>query len=226
MKISFANLLLVFLLLISLAAVFAIKRPAGNELCIGEEGVIFRDCVDPSWRGISSWEMSHSRYVSFSSEPNGGDLVAWQVIEADSEARGNVIDVRFSDAPANGRLRFHTSSPGHAEDMSDYATGTIEFDLRVLDWGKSDDALVVRVVCGHPCASEPTRVRVPSTGEWHTIKLDIAQLIDKGLDVANVDIGLAISPVWNRMQGVHFQMDNIHWAKGEIKEDTNIAVSD
>ncbi|SMF16055.1 beta-glucosidase [Alteromonadaceae bacterium Bs31] len=226
MKINFANILLVFLVFISLAAVFVTTRPVGDVACDGEEGVIFTDCIDPSWRGISSWEMFESNYESISSKPNNGDLVEWQVVPADVEQRGKVIDIRYSDALANGRVRFHTSKPGQVKDMSAYATGTIEFDVRVLDWGRSDRALVVRVVCGYPCASGPVRIQVPGTGEWHTIKLAIAQLVDDGLELDSVDIGLAISPTWNRMQGVHFQMDNIRWVKGAMAEQTDVFVSE
>jgi len=216
MKFNFVNVLVIGLLMLSAIALFTLSGGKSDGQCPTQEGVIFIDCVDPSWHGISSWEVNFQTRDEMVSA-DGGDLVNWKVVDTDSP-RGHVLDVKFSKVPANGRLRFHVTGSGQHVDFTDYADGHLTFDVRVLDWGWSERMLVVRVLCGYPCGSESKRFSVPKLNEWHSVKISVAELIESGLDASKVDIGLAISPTWNRMQGVHFQMDNIRWVKGESNQ--------
>lgn len=220
MKVNIWTLTAAALVMVSLAAVFFIN-PAGQiGECRPKPGHIFIDCVDPAWQGISSWELRHDTGAeSFTTRGDQSDLVQWQIVDGGGD-HGKVIDVHYSEVPANGRLRFHVNGSRRVADMSAYASGALEFDLKVLDWGTSERVLSVRVVCVYPCSSEAELIRVPDTDTWHRVHIPIARLIDSGLDITNVDIALAISPTWNRMQGVHFQLDNIRWVAGDDQSST------
>lgn len=215
MKLGLANVLVVVVLVLSIAAVISMSSSVRIGECKPQPGYIFGDCVDPSWYGISSWEIRYDNKTQFTSmDPDADDLVQWKIIATRDKAHGNVLDVRFSRNRANGRLRFHAAGYGKTVDMSDYASGHLEFDVRVLEWGVADEVLIVRVLCVYPCGSALMRIPIPRLHEWHTIKIPVEELVASGLDLSRVDIGLAVSPSWNRMQGYHFQLDNIRWQKG------------
>lgn len=215
MKLSLANVLVVVVLVVSIAAVISMSSSVRIGECKSKPGYIFGDCVDPSWHGISSWEMRYDNKTQFTSmDSDDDDLVQWKIIATGDEAHGNVLDVHYSRNRANGRLRFHAAGYGNTVDMSEYATGYLEFDVRLMARGVADEVLIVRVLCVYPCGSEPMRIAIPSLHQWHTIKIPVEKLVATGLDLSRVDIGLAVSPSWNRMQGYHFQLDNIRWKKG------------
>lgn len=213
-QINFTNLFLV-VFITSLIA-FALFMQGGNSRkpCKGQPGEIFTDCINPEWQGISSWEArydNHTEYVNL--HGNNSDLVQWRIVSADDSEHGEVIDVRYSDIPANGRLRFHTARFGDSVDMSAYAGGKVTFDVRVLKWGKSERTLTANFACGYPCNTGPMSLPLAPHNDWQTVTLAVDTLVSKGLDLSKVDIGLAISPPWNGMQGFHFQLDNIRWQK-------------
>lgn len=214
MKLLLANALLLSLIGASVAAVF-IMRDAGTPAdCVLESGVIFSDCINPEWRAISSWESNAiNNSQTIHTQGHQRDLVRWDILKTPDPGHDHIIDVRYSHARANGRLRFHTARLGEAMDMSDYAGGRILFDLRIVKWGYPEPGIVVNVVCIHPCQTGPLRLPVTDSKDWQQQELAIDHLVSLGLDLSHVDIGLAISPIWNSMRGAHFQVDNIRWLK-------------
>jgi len=215
MKLSLANILLLAIIAVSLIAAITMNSSVKFVECKARDGHIFIDCVDPAWQGISSWEVSYFDESEYSVNTlEKGDLVEWEIIDDKDPSRGRILDVRYSNAPANGRLRFHVKGAGQSRDLSAYVNGALEFDVKVLDWGRGENVLIAKVLCGYPCGSEPYRIDGISLNRWTAIKIPTVELIDSGLDITKVDIGLAISPTWNRMQGIHFRLDNIRWVKG------------
>ncbi|WP_162926270.1 hypothetical protein [Teredinibacter purpureus] len=212
-KANCLNFALAAFVVFSIVTAMSLLRSPPSKQCEAIEGHIFIDCIDPSWHGISSWEMRYDDGAESLNTREGGDLVKWQIIDAKEHARQQILDVHFTRVPANGRLRFHAKGGGQPHDMTAFAGGTLQFDVRVHNWGLSERILVAQVVCGFPCGSGPHRIEVPRLNEWTSIVLLIDELVAGGLDLARVDIGLAISPTWNRMQGIHFQLDNIRWVK-------------
>jgi len=214
MKISLSNTLAIIVVVISIIAVISMAGLGQLGECRPKPGYIFSDCIDPGWYGISSWERNYdSGAQNMRMDPESDDLVQWKVVQTGDADHGRVLDVHFTYHRANGRLRFHAVGGGSHVDMSDYAQGLLVFDVRVLSWGISEKKLVVRVMCGYPCGSDTLMVPLEDHFDWQTIQVPIQRFIDSGLDITRVDIGLAISPTWNRMQGMHFQLDNIRWLK-------------
>ncbi|WP_018277478.1 hypothetical protein WKI13_01210 [Teredinibacter turnerae] len=214
MKVIAANLLLALLVGASVTVIWIMRDAGETEPCPHNSGVIFVDCVNPQWRAISSWETRYdnsSQHINTSGDNQ--DLVRWEVIETRDPSRGAVIDVRYSDVPANGRLRFHTARLGDSADMSAYAGGSVQFDIRMLDWGRPRPGMVVNFSCQQPCTTGVVPLTLQPGKRWQKQRIAVDHLVGLGLDLSHVDIGLAISPLWNSMHGAHFQLDNIRWVK-------------
>ncbi|WP_185234010.1 putative glycoside hydrolase [Teredinibacter franksiae] len=214
MKLKVLNISVFVVVAVSVLAALTMNSSESPKDCETQPGNIFVDCIDPAWYGISSWEMRFDEGSQAThSQTQASDLVQWRVVDDDETNRGRVLDIRYTNKAANGRLRFHARGAGKQRDLSEYAKGSIEFDVRVLRWGSAEKALIARVNCGFPCSSGPIRVEIPQARKWKSVSIPVADLIASGLDISRVDIGLAISPAWNRMQGIHFQLDNIRWVK-------------
>lgn len=214
MQISVSNVLAVAVVVLSVAAVISMSGSGQLGICQPKPGYIFSDCIDPGWYGISSWEISYDDNIeNMTMDPSADDLVQWKLEQSGDDEHGVVLDVQFSNHRANGRLRFHAAGAGNFVDMSEYRSGLLEFDVRIIEWGIAEKKLVVRVMCGFPCGSDTLVVPLADTHEWQRVQMPIQAFIDSGLDITRVDIGLALSPTWNRMQGMHFQLDNIRWLK-------------
>ncbi len=187
------------------------------------DGNIFVNCVDPDWMGILGWEQAGSNVGEHYEYLEGGNgfLIDWNIVDTGEEGYNQVVEVEFSDSEVNGNLRFRSRGVYRVDsvDLSEFAGGTLEFDLRVIDWADAD-YLEVQSECFWPCASPITRVPRFNENEWQHFTINVDDLIvpgngRPGLDLSQVELGFVISPQWGEMQNVHFQLDNIRWLRAQ-----------
>ncbi|WP_075185488.1 hypothetical protein [Teredinibacter haidensis] len=194
--------------------------PSENEdaSCSMQPGLVFGECVATEWLGVLGWEMlKDGTYTNFLYTDNNSDyLVNWDVIDTEEEGYGRVIDVSFNNDDANGSLSFGApySEDGYNVNMSGYNNGTIEFDIRMLDWGDATD-LFAHVSCHYPCISENISLGTLAIGEWTHISLSVSEMISTGLDTSVVTEALSLEPSWDAMNGLRYQLDNVRWVKGD-----------
>jgi hypothetical protein len=190
--------------------------------CEHVPGVVFDECVDPTWIGSSAWELvddgtnTHFHYI----DGDFGKLISWNVVDTDEPGYENVLNVEYSDSrQANGSFRFFAADGGpdvgHTVDMGAYLNGTLEFDYRVLDWGTNTSGLIFAIECIWPCTTGNIPLGQTSLNEWNHEVIFVEDLISVGLDVSKVTTGFLVSPVWEDMAGVRFQLDNVRWVAGE-----------
>lgn len=200
--------------------------------CIADVGVVFQECVPSPWLGVAAWEMSaDGNFVQIKHmDGNNPDrLINWDVIASDDPERGNVLDITYNQLPGNGSLRFpaeYNALQGMpVANMSAFALGTIEFDIRVLDWGQATD-LKAHVECFWPCVSQNIELNVPVINEWQHISLSLSELEEGGLNLVTVSTGLLIEPTWDAMAGLHYQLDNVRWLPGSALPLSSLHASD
>ncbi|MCR6652081.1 MAG: hypothetical protein NVV73_11550 [Cellvibrionaceae bacterium] len=178
--------------------------------CLEEAGVIFVDCESNEWNGFTAWELRADGGMPSYTEPMPGfHLIDWSFVDA--EGRGKVVDVQYGYVDARAMLRVHAT--GKARDLSHYAGGTVEFDVRVLDWGSTVNGLEFKLECVWPCESGSFALNIPNLNQWYHFSFDVDQLQATGFDLTNADMGFQIFPAWEggSMNGIHFQLDNIRW---------------
>ena len=178
---------------------------------------IFIDQLDPVWNELIGWETSKDPIYRDSAEYSDGtqgSLVHWAIVPSLDLGHNNVIDVQFTDnTDYNGLIRITTMSRNNV-DMSEFATGKLIFDIKLVKPGNFSSSLSLTVECGFPCSSRPLPLTT-SMNQWITQEIAIADLISSGLDTSKVNIVFQIAPYWNNQMGVNFQLDNIRWEKGD-----------
>jgi hypothetical protein len=138
----------------------------------------------------------------------GSGSVDMELIE-DAE-RGTVIQTTFG---TNEAVVYFQAPATY--DLSDWADGLVEFDLRVLDAGRAG-GILIRIDCVHPCSSGDYSIGMPELGEWTNYAVPIRDLLTNSgssLDLAFVNTPLVLFPSWGNQQGAVIQIDNVRWTR-------------
>ena len=126
---------------------------------------------------------------------------SWSVV-SDSE-RGDVLQINHA---VGAKLGFVIAQTSNAYDLSAYAGGTIEFDVKIIS---GDNRLTMKSECGFPCSSGDYSLGAVDGSDWVALSVDVNDLADQGLILSAVDIGFAI---WaTNHDSTVFQVDNVRW---------------
>ena len=197
------------------------KPPAATTICADLPGRVFKNCVDGSFPGLHALEVSKD-LVTFLDITDGtaGNVVNWSIISTHEPGHKKVIDVKFK-SDTNFYGLFNVMPTSGTEDLSAYAKGALEFDVRILSRGIYNTPLLVKLECVYPCQSGEYILNVPQLNTWTSISLSIADMVRDGLDLTKVNIPFQILPAWGVQDGAHFQVDNIRWVKHAPKSSSS-----
>ena len=179
---------------------------------------MFFDQVCSPWRDVSAYEQNYADYTNAyeTTDGNTGGAVHFNIIESADAGRDQVLDIEYLSAPEfYGAV--HIRAPESATstiDMSEYATGKVVFDVKVISHSTTNAALDFTLDCQWPCASTPKPIKVDALNQWKTYEISVAEMIERGLDITRVSQGFMLLPPWGQQAGAHFQVDNIRWVKG------------
>ena len=188
-----------------------IAPPAPPPPAANDPQAVYIDAVDPIWDvGIAAAD-SGSGWANYSDGGNPANKAQWEEIAASDPARGQILEVTFSDSEAFG-VWFIQSSMGI--DLSAYAPGKVSFDIKVDDYGDNDAGMTMKIDCIFPCTSGDQRIGKVGDGDWETVEIPIAQLLGGGLNLATVNTGIVVFPT-EQTSALTFQLDNIQWLPGE-----------
>ena len=156
------------------------------------------------------------------------DKVTQEVVDAGGD-QGNVIQHTYIGGETVSELIFDTP-----QDLSEYAEGTVQFDLRIVNQPAGITSWAMKIDCGWPCGTGDVPLTdnvdgvTPVVGEWQTYKFNIAELLElngsDSLTIDNVTSPLVLVPQpWSNEQiGVVIQIDNLIYtptaAAGEPEE--------
>ena len=177
-----------------------VAAPTGEDLT---DLVVFDGgSVDATWdRGINAFDAA----IGFSECNNDGGAacpsISWQLVEDD--ARGDVLEVTHSATGELAGLFIATSVP---LDVSGFATGDVQFDIRVIS---GDSNITMKIDCVHPCSSGDQTLGSKGASGWETVKFPFSTLIAGGLDMSRVSTGIVI---WaTNTTSTVFQIDNVRF---------------
>jgi hypothetical protein len=199
--------------------------PTGGSISNGcsSEGVIFADCLNKDWGALQVFEetLQPAPWVGtvYKQETNTSN-VQWKVTDSPAAGRGKVIEVSHgSKSGVGSTLQLRSEN---TQNRSAYSTGTLTFDLNVVNFGESynpakGSALFEMILeCVWPCTSHSVFIPVRFQNDWQTVEIKIADLIRDGLDTSKMDTAFMLRPVFEgaSQKGVLYQLDNIKWVKG------------
>ena len=188
-----------------------ITPPAPPPPPTGEPQPVYIDAVDPIWDAGINGADSGSGWANYTDGANPANKVQWSEIAADDPARGQILEVTFSDSEAFG-VWFIQSSMGI--DLSAYAPGKVSFDIKVDDYGANEDGMTMKIDCVFPCTSGYQRIGKAGDGAWETVEIPVAQLLGGGLNLSTVNTGIVVFPTV-QSSALTFQLDNVQWLPGD-----------
>ncbi|MEO0424850.1 MAG: glycosyl hydrolase [Pseudomonadota bacterium] len=158
--------------------------------------------VGPVWsRGISAFDEA----IGFAECNNDGGAgcpsIDWRVV-ADSE-RGDVLEIAHA---ASGAFAGVFISTDGVVDLSDYAEGSLRFDVKVIS---GDSALTVKLDCNFPCTSGDQLLGSRGEAGWETVTIALADLVAGGLDLTRVNTGIVIWATGTR--STVFRVDDVRF---------------
>lgn len=181
-------------------------------------GIVYADNFNPEWGELTRYERDNDAQIAHYTDQQGDYLTYWTEKDIGGE-HSNVIELRYSNKSAQiGQFEVTTR-----ENLSMYETGTLSFDIQVVPQAtpSADDAMLpiemqYQVECLWPCTSQPYYFTLDTYSSWKTIQIDVADLIQSGLDIKTVYKSLVIRPVQENLQNATFHIDNIEWKEGPL----------
>jgi hypothetical protein len=166
--------------------------------------IVFNDGENEYWPAFDSSNATTPTIVNI-----GGDYGA--VVEfTPSELNSTEED--------NAVFGFIRSESNSALDASAYSdNGVLKFDLRLVNAPVADDVTwLVKFESNGGIYDEDTTqgeeaeiaISAPVLGVWQEVTINMPDLLNLGLDLANVD-KIIISPAWGKAEGIKFQVDNV-----------------
>ncbi|MFY0573978.1 putative glycoside hydrolase [Cystobacter fuscus] len=134
-----------------------------------------------------------------------------------------VIDVvmkGLKEGGGNGGIAFGVKAPNLLDVSAIAATGGVEFEVRVLDYGKTTQDFWVKSVCDRKpdsCATGDLKNLVghPEVGTWTTVKMPFSNsAYPASWDNTKVSSVFEMLPAWGDQGGdIHFQVRNVRIKK-------------
>lgn len=173
-----------------------------------DSGVVFEyGAVAAQWDGgIKGFDegIDYNECVESSGCPN----MDWAIV--DDGERGEVLEIEHTGSGFAG-LYIQAFDPGL--DMTDYADGSVNFDVKVVKQGLNSAGFIMKVDCIYPCGSEEQTVGRAGLRGWESVSVPVSDLVGSGLKLETVTTGLTIWPVAGEQEGMIYRLDNIYWEK-------------
>ncbi len=187
--------------------------------CANTPGAVFIDEACGAWEDPSFYEQNRSNFTGGENTTGVGNNLNLSVINEAEASQNKVIDIHYGNNSiySAGPRLLNNPSLVNGVDLSEYANGSLQFDLKVIDSGVSNPSIQLSIECGWPCASTFDIIEPGPLNTWKTFEIPVAHLINRGLDIEKVVTGFQIMPEWTSQNGVHLQVDNIRWVKKNLQ---------
>ncbi len=155
----------------------------------------------------------------FEIQPTLNGISMTELVDDVDVAKGNVLEFSFLMNDTN--LPFFVQPAGSQLNMSDFATGTIEFDLLLTqapDAGLDTTNFYIKFDSVYPKTTSALTIDKPELGVWKHYSINVADLLnnpnpdwEQPVNIENVDAVFVVSPDWGMANGTVFRLDNIRW---------------
>lgn len=184
--------------------------------CSTESGDIFTDCLAEGFGPMLAYEADEFGAGGVHINGQGDHHVQWNLVKTDDPQHNTVIEARwnandpFDEQEVNGWFGLLSARSAGA-DLSQYADGALQFEMRVMNQGDRPGYLITKMECFYPCTSDDAWVKESAElQQWQTYTYSLAHLRESGLDLTAVSTPFIIHPAWGSQSGSYvLQIDNI-----------------
>lgn len=189
-----------------------LKRPKGT-------GAVYADALAPEWESNGAQLSAFDQAIGFAScvgdGGSGCPSIGWT--EVDVAGRGKVIEVTYTGTMFAGLI---VGQNLKGLNMSDFAGGTVKFDLRVTANPSSVNFRMKADCVGCPvdAGQREQDLGLPTLNTWTTQTVNVDSMVNAnggptagGLKLGLVTTGLVIFPPFGMTEGVSYQLDNVRW---------------
>lgn len=182
--------------------------------CILPAGAIFEDCVEDRFgpaAGSGKVTVGSTSYYFPLPETSFArglyPVVAQELISPDP-GHNQVIDVLFKNADNYSGKFIIPYSDKIPVNLHEYTGGSLEFDLKVIDYGEASAGLKVSSVVNYDL------LPITPTNQWQHFSLPIRPASLFWPLITEQEALFGITSANEHCSGIHFQLDNIRLVKG------------
>ena len=180
-------------------------------LVVYDDGV-----VDSAWGGNDTLHFfdEANGYEDCTDEAAGTEScgsVDWAVVADD--VRGDVLQVTYASDAQHAGLVLAKLASGSV-DLSDYATGTLSFDIKVTAMGGTT-GFQLKLESPSSNSGEIAVDGITGSGDWESVHFSMETLVAGGLNAAAVNVPLVFFPDYQSGGGLTYQLDNVRFIAGE-----------
>lgn len=197
------------LILVEALEEIPIDPPVQNEFGL----VLKNGAIGSSWdKGILAFDSALNYADCVMSGGTTCMSINWSFV-TDPE-RGSALKVVHPENADHAGV-FIASSDG--VDLTSVENGTLTFDIKILS---GDGLITTKLDCFYPCSSGDQLLVALDLNVWHTVRLSVASLVQKGLKLNKVNTGIVI---WaSNHNGSTFLIDDIRFTASIEDELTTI----
>jgi hypothetical protein len=180
--------------------------------------MLYANSINDNW-SPRAWD---DQYWGVYGDGETVNHITWKEVDTEEDNHQSVLDISFNN-DTSGHL--FLSESNITRDFSEFSNGYLIFDIKPLSYGNIAQELIIAIHCVFPCSSADYNLGRPALNRWTQIKVPVATLLeawvdiegeDRALDISKVFTGFNIFATKDNQQGVHIQLDNIHWKKSHL----------
>jgi beta-glucanase (GH16 family) len=175
---------------------------------IADKVVLDNGVVHSDWdNGIRAFDQAISWGTCENDGGAGCPSINWSIVN--DNQRGDVLQIEHAGTNSAAGLFIQTSN---AYDMSAYASGTLEFDVKIVT---GDSQITMKVDCIYPCTSSDYPLGNIEPYQWTSVSVPVNDLVNQGLNLSHIDTGIVI---WASQYFSTFKLDNVRWVMGSDEQ--------
>lgn len=163
--------------------------------------IVFEDAENPDW---PMWDCCGGTTPTVEEDDAEHGAVAEFVIGADPTVMGFISQHKLTDEEGEG---FNATNI--------VAHGVVQFDMKVVTMPSNTQVPWLFKLEAHDATyavewplETGSEGALPVEGEWQTYTYPIADLVNAGLDVTNIDV-MMFFPAWGQGEGAVYRIDNV-----------------
>ena len=165
--------------------------------------VVFENgAADDAWNELGAYDEANPQWGNCINDGGQGcPSISWSIVNDND--RGNVLEISHGTTNKEAAVFIQTSS---AYDLSAYAGGTIDFDVKIMS---GDNKLTMKIDCVWPCTSGEYSLGAVEGSDWKSLSVNVNDLVAQGLSLLTVNTGIVIRATDHN--ATVFRLDNVRW---------------